>query len=52
MNLLKIKIRKEHEKYFVVHQKFSKVFHGPSISLPRPLQKPSGPPPTYLMYGP
>ena len=31
MNLLKIKIRKKDEKYFVAHQKFSKIFHGPSI---------------------
>ena len=31
MNLLKVKIRKEHKKYFVAHQKISKIFYGPSI---------------------
>ena len=31
MNLLKLKTKKKHEKYFVAHQKVSKIFHDPSI---------------------
>ena len=31
LKLLKIETRKEHKKYFVVHQNFSKIFHGPSV---------------------
>ena len=33
------------ETYFMAHQYVPKIFHDPP-------QKPSDPPPTYLMYGP
>ena len=37
------------------HQKFWEIYHGPSIyayNISWPQQKPSGSPPTYLMFSP
>ena len=45
MNLLKVKIRKDLKKYFVSHQMFLKIFHGPSVcvwNISWPIQKPFG----------
>ena len=55
MNILKIKIRKEHEKYFAAHQRFSKIYHDSSIYAKifhDPCKTPPALLPTYLMYGP
>ena len=54
MNLLKVKIRKQHktyavlikdfQKYFMTHQYIPEIFHDPC-------KNPSASPPAYLMYG-
>ena len=45
MNLLKIKVSIEHQKYFVAHRNMPKIFHDPGKNFPASS-------PTYSMYSP